>query len=183
MTDSLLPPSSPVLNALKYLLLVLVGFALASFASGGAVTLAYAVDKHVFGGNAHFNLDFLSVLVISMFIAMFAALPAFLVVLAGEFGNIRSLIYYAVAGALIGGGESFIFYDRPWYPYVGIGFGLVAGAIYWLLAGRVAGQVEGDSRLSPRHKPVLVAGYVVLAVASGATTLFTFYPAILDIFI
>jgi hypothetical protein len=72
-------------------------------------------------------------------IGIYAALPALLAVTIGEVRRIQHRLYYIIAATLIGMGlPVFVGLDR-WYILVGLGFGPVAGLIYWFVAGRNAG--------------------------------------------
>ena len=85
-----------------------------------------------------------------IFISGFALLPALLVVLITEAFNIRSVLAYALGGALVGLAcyLGLIPFDPQTMRFDGIvhrhleimtGAGIVAGLIYWLIAGRNAG--------------------------------------------
>jgi len=74
---------------------------------------------------------------------------------------IRSLLFYALAGALVGAAcyLSLVPFDPDSWSFHGVirrelevmtGAGIVAGLVYWLIAGRNAG---GWRRLPPREAP------------------------------
>jgi hypothetical protein len=80
--------------------------------------------------------------VISYMIAIFAALPASATIAVGEFRRWRMWWYYSIAGSLTGLALGSIFQPPSFFPWLGVSFGIVSGAIYWLLAGRAAGLEE-----------------------------------------
>ena len=95
------------------------------------------------GFNILFGLGFI-------FFSGFALLPALIVVLITEAFYIRSILAYAIGGALVGAAcyLSLIPFDPETMKFDGIirqhleimtGAGIVAGLIYWMIAGRSAG--------------------------------------------
>ncbi|MFB9266230.1 hypothetical protein ACFFWD_24275 [Bradyrhizobium erythrophlei] len=85
-----------------------------------------------------------------IFISGFALLPALIVVLITEAFYIRSVLAYAVGGALVGAAcyLGLVPFDPDTLRFEGIvrrhleimtGAGIVAGLVYWLIAGRSAG--------------------------------------------
>jgi hypothetical protein len=85
-----------------------------------------------------------------IFISGFALLPALIVVAITEAFYVRSLLAYAVGGGLVGLGcyLGLIPFDPETLRFDGIvrrhleimtGAGIVAGLVYWLIAGRNAG--------------------------------------------
>jgi hypothetical protein len=85
-----------------------------------------------------------------IFLSGFALLPALLVVLLTEAFNIRSVLAYAVGGAIVGAAcyLGLVPFDTETLRFDGIirrhleimtGAGIVAGLVYWLIAGRTAG--------------------------------------------
>ena len=85
-------------------------------------------------------------LMVTFFIAVFAACPAALTVAVGEIRSWRMWWYYSIAGSLIGLGLGIMFSGPAFFPYLGVSFGVVSGAIYWWLAGRVAGLADDSPR-------------------------------------
>jgi hypothetical protein len=94
-----------------------------------------------------------------IFISGFALLPALIVVLITEAFYIRSVLAYALGGALVGLAcyLGLIPFDPQTMRFDGIvrrhleimtGAGIVAGLIYWLIAGRNAGAWR-----LPRRRP------------------------------
>ena len=85
-----------------------------------------------------------------IFFSGFALIPALVVVVITEAFNIRSVIAYALGGAVVGLAcyLGLIPYDTTTMSFDGIvrrhlevmtGAGIVAGLIYWVIAGRKAG--------------------------------------------
>jgi hypothetical protein len=85
-----------------------------------------------------------------LFISGFALLPALIVVLITEAFYVRGALTYAVGGALVGAAcyLGLIPFDPNTLQFDGIvrrhleimtGAGIVAGLVYWLVAGRTAG--------------------------------------------
>ena len=85
-----------------------------------------------------------------IFISGFALLPALIVVLITEAFYIRGVLTYAVGGALVGAAcyLGLVPFDPETLQFDGIvrrhleimtGAGIVAGLVYWMIAGRNAG--------------------------------------------
>ena len=85
-----------------------------------------------------------------IFISGFALLPALIVVLITEAFYIRSILAYAIGGALVGAAcyLGLVPFDPDTMRFDGIvrrhleiltGAGIVAGLVYWMIAGRSAG--------------------------------------------
>jgi hypothetical protein len=85
-----------------------------------------------------------------IFITGFALLPAAVIALITEAFSIRSMLAYALGGALVGVAcyLSLVSFDTETWRFTGIvrrhmeimtGAGIVAGLVYWLIAGRNAG--------------------------------------------
>jgi hypothetical protein len=85
-----------------------------------------------------------------LFISGFALLPAMIVALITEAFAIRGLLFYGLGGAVIGAGcyLSLVPFDPETLAFQGIvrrelevmtGAGIVAGLVYWVIAGRNAG--------------------------------------------
>ncbi len=85
-------------------------------------------------------------LMITFFIAVFAATPAALTVAVGEIKSWRMWWYYSLAGSLIGLVLGFMFKGPAFFPYLGLVLGVGSGGIYWKLAGSVAGLGDDPSR-------------------------------------
>jgi hypothetical protein len=96
-----------------------------------------------------------------IFVSGFALLPAMIMALITEAFAIRSLLFYAVAGALVGAAcyLSLVPFDPDSWSFHGVirrelevmtGAGIVAGLVYWVVAGRNAGAWR---RLPPQGAP------------------------------
>jgi uncharacterized membrane-anchored protein len=95
-----------------------------------------------------------------IFVSGFALLPAMLVVLITEAFYIRGLLTYALGGAVVGLAcyLGLVPFDPATMHFDGIvrrhleivtGAGIVAGVIYWMIAGRNAGAWRGSRRTPP----------------------------------
>ena len=95
-----------------------------------------------------------------IFISGFALLPATILAIITEAFSIRSVLVYAIGGALVGAAcyLGLIPFDTETMHFDGIirrhleimtGAGIVAGLVYWLIAGRHAGAW----RLPPPRRP------------------------------
>ena len=102
-----------------------------------------------------------------IFLSGFALLPALIVVLITEAFYIRSVLAYAIGGALVGAAcyLGLIPFDPATMKFDGIirrhleimtGAGIVAGLVYWVIAGRNAG-VWRESPKPLRPPPPLPA--------------------------
>jgi hypothetical protein len=89
-----------------------------------------------------------------IFVSGFALLPALIMALVTEAFSIRSILFYGLGGALFGLGVYLAFtqFDASAMTFVGVerrelevmtGAGIVAGLVYWLIAGRRAGMWRG----------------------------------------
>ena len=98
-----------------------------------------------------------------IFLSGFALLPAMIVVLITEAFYVRGVLTYAVGGAIVGAAcyLGLVPFDPATMRFDGIvrrhleimtGAGIVAGLIYWMIAGRNAG-VWRLPRRSPRQPP------------------------------
>src|SRR4051794_9323865 len=85
-----------------------------------------------------------------IFLSGFALLPALIVVLITEAFYIRSILAYAIGGAVVGAAcyLGLVPFDTDTMRFDGVvrrhleimtGAGIVAGLIYWMIAGRSAG--------------------------------------------
>jgi len=96
-----------------------------------------------------------------IFVSGFALIPALLIALITEALSIRSVLAYAIGGGLVGAAcyLGLVPFDPETFHFEGIvrrhleiltGAGIVAGLLYWLIAGRNAGRWrETSSRLRP----------------------------------
>jgi hypothetical protein len=95
-----------------------------------------------------------------IFISGFALLPAMIIALITEAFAIRSALAYAIGGALVGVAAylSLVPFDTDTLRFEGIvrrhmeimtGAGIVAGLVYWMIAGRNAGTWRAPPRRLP----------------------------------
>ena len=133
------------------LFVVAFGFLMACFVAGIIVVVAVLYPEiSDFGG----QIDQSAINVVIgfgfIFISGFALLPALIVVLLTEAFYIRSVLAYAVGGAIVGAAcyLGLVPFDTETLQFDGIvrrhleimtGAGIVAGLIYWMIAGRTAG--------------------------------------------
>jgi hypothetical protein len=134
------------------ILVILVALLLASFAAGLVVTLAVLfptfsdldlgmADRGAFNAVIVFG---------AIFVSGFALIPALLLVIISEGVGIRSFVFYATAGAVAG----FVIYwsfaaadfgalsvnsNTRREAEIMTGAGIIAGMVYWAIAGRGAG--------------------------------------------
>jgi hypothetical protein len=99
-----------------------------------------------------------------IFVSGFALLPALIVVLITEAFYVRGVLTYAIGGALVGAAcyLGLVPFDPSTFRFDGIirrhleimtGAGIVAGLVYWLIAGRTAGAWREPRRLPPPALP------------------------------
>ena len=100
-----------------------------------------------------------------IFISGFALLPALIIALITEAFSIRSALAYAVGGALVGLAcyLGLVPFDPETLHFEGIvrrhleimtGAGIVAGLVYWMVAGRTAGAWRAPPRRPPPPPPM-----------------------------
>jgi len=100
-----------------------------------------------------------------IFISGFALLPALVIALITEAFSIRGVLAYALGGALVGLAcyLSLVPFDTDTWRFEGIvrrhleimtGAGIVAGLVYWMIAGRTAGAWREPRRLPPSPPPL-----------------------------
>jgi hypothetical protein len=138
------------------LIVIAFAFLAASFAAGVVVVAAVMypelssldlgpVDRDALAVMAGFGF---------IFVSGFALLPALIMVLVTEAFTIRSLLFYALGGALFGLGVYLAYtpFDTTAMSFAGVdrrelevmtGAGIVAGLVYWAIAGRRAGAWRG----------------------------------------
>ena len=99
-----------------------------------------------------------------IFISGFALLPAMIIALVTEAFHIRSALAYAVGGAVVGLAcyLGLVPFDPQTLRFEGIvrrhleimtGAGIVAGIVYWMIAGRSAGAWREPPRRLPPPMP------------------------------
>jgi hypothetical protein len=144
------------MSLLLRLIVIFLAFLAASFAAGVIVVVAVMypevssldlgpMDRDAFAIMAGFGF---------IFVSGFALLPAIIMALVTEAFTIRSIIFYALGGALFGLGVYLAFtpFDMSAMTFSGVdrrelevmtGAGIVAGLVYWAIAGRNAGAWRG----------------------------------------
>jgi hypothetical protein len=144
------------MSLLWRLIVIAFAFLAASFAAGVVVVVAVMypelssldlgpVDRDALAVMAGFGF---------IFVSGFALLPALIMALVTEAFTIRSLLFYALGGALFGLGVYLAYtpFDTTAMSFAGVdrrelevmtGAGIVAGLVYWAIAGRRAGAWRG----------------------------------------
>jgi hypothetical protein len=100
-----------------------------------------------------------------IFVSGFALVPATIVVLITEAFSIRGALTYAVGGGIVGLAcyLGLVRFDPDTLQFEGIvrrhleimtGAGIVAGVVYWMIAGRNAGAWRGSTPLLRRPPPL-----------------------------
>jgi hypothetical protein len=100
-----------------------------------------------------------------IFLSGFALLPALIVVLITEAFYVRGVLTYAVGGAIVGAAcyLGLVPFDPTTLQFDGVvrrhleimtGAGIVAGLVYWLIAGRTAGAWREPPRPLPPPPPL-----------------------------
>jgi phosphotransferase system glucose/maltose/N-acetylglucosamine-specific IIC component len=100
-----------------------------------------------------------------IFITGFALLPAAIIALITEAFSIRSMLAYAIGGAIVGAAcyLSLVPFDTSTWSFNGIvrrhmeiltGAGIVAGLVYWAIAGRNAGAWREPPFRHPKPPPL-----------------------------
>jgi hypothetical protein len=149
------------MRLISRILVILVAFLVACMAA--AVVLAIGVAAPDFSGIdsdpvervSFFGFAFLA----TGYGVAAALLPALIAILLAEIAGIRSVLYYGLAGALLGLASFYsvdlsaalenttdiapVAYGLP----LAAAAGLVGGLVYWLIAGRKVGQWRGDQAL------------------------------------
>ena len=130
---------------------VLFAFALACLAAAAATTLALLFPGWAGEFDQPVDQQILAVMVglSAVFFSLYAMLPAMLIIAVAEGFRLRSVMFYALAGAALALGLSYGWDLRllrnPDDDLGGRGVeimaaaGIVAGFVYWALAGRRAG--------------------------------------------
>jgi hypothetical protein len=148
------------------LFVIAFAFLLACFVAGIIVVGAVLYPEISDFGNAPIDQSAIDIVLGFgfIFISGFALLPALIVVLITEAFYIRGVLTYAVGGAIVGAAcyLGLIPFDPDTMHFEGIvrrhmeimtGAGIVAGLVYWLVAGRTAGAWREPRRLPPPPLP------------------------------
>ena len=150
------------MSLIGHLFAILIGLLLACFAAGMVIVLAVLFPDWSDMALGPIDPDALNVMFAFgfIFVSGFALIPALLIVLVTEVFGIRGGLTYAVGGALTGLAcyLGLVPFDPATMNFDGIvrrhleimmGAGVVAGAVYWLIAGRNAGRWRESPPLPP----------------------------------
>src|SRR6476619_5870113 len=134
------------------LFVILFGFLASCFVAGMIVVGAVLYPEFSDLGTGPIDQNAINVVLSFgfIFISGFALLPALMVVLITEAFYVRGALTYAVGGALVGAAcyLGLVPFDPTTLHFEGIvrrhleiltGAGIVAGLVYWMIAGRTAG--------------------------------------------
>jgi hypothetical protein len=134
------------------LFVIFFGFLAACFVAGMIVVVAVLYPEFSDLGSGTINQSAINVVLGFGFIFLsgFALLPALIVVLITEAFYVRGVLSYAVGGAIVGCAcyLGLVPFDPATLHFDGIvrrhleimtGAGIVAGLVYWMIAGRTAG--------------------------------------------
>jgi len=148
------------------LFLIAFGFLAACLVAGMVVVAAVLFPEFRDIGAGPLDQSVFQVLIAFgfIFISGFALLPAAIVALLTEAFSIRSVLAYAIGGALVGAAcyLSLVPFDTDTWRFDGIvrrhleimtGAGIVAGLMYWVIAGRTAGSWREPPRRPPPPLP------------------------------
>jgi hypothetical protein len=135
------------------LFVVFFAFLLACFAAGAIVVVAVLYPEFSDLGQGEIDQSAINVVIGFGFIFLsgFALLPALIVVLITEAFYIRGVLTYAIGGAVVGAAcyLGLVPFDPQTMQFDGIvrrhleimtGAGIVSGLVYWMIAGRNAGN-------------------------------------------
>ena len=145
---------------------ILFGFLAACLVAGMIVVLAVLFPEFSDLGNGPIDPGALNIVLGFgfIFISGFALLPAMVVVAITEAFYIRSALAYAVGGGVVGLAcyLGLVPFDPAILRFDGIirrhleimtGAGIVAGLVYWMIAGRNAGAWRAPRRVLPPVPP------------------------------
>jgi hypothetical protein len=135
------------------ILVILFACLLASLAAGLVVSLAVLIPMVGDLALGPYGESVLGVVVTfgALFVSAYALAPLLLVIVCAEAFAIRALLFYALGGALMGAVLYFNYSGWSGRAFTAGGFarrelevmaaaGIVAGLVYWAIAGRTAGK-------------------------------------------
>jgi hypothetical protein len=150
-----------IMSLIGRIIVILFAFCVASMVGGTIIIFSILFPELSAMDTGMVNPDAINVLIGFGFIFFsgFALIPALIVVVITETFNIRAVLAYALGGAVVGLAcyLGLIPYDATTMTFDGIvrrhlevmtGAGIIAGLIYWVIAGRNAGRWK-----QPRHLP------------------------------
>ncbi|OQW56694.1 MAG: hypothetical protein A4S14_21165 [Proteobacteria bacterium SG_bin9] len=144
------------------IIVIFVAFCAACFAAGAIIVMAVIFPEW---SDVRLGLDDGTFAIITtigfVFVSGFALLPALVAAVITEGFSIRSVLFYAVCGAVVGavcylGMANF---DAATMSFNGLirrelevmsGAGVIAGLVYWMIAGRNAGRWRETPPSQPR---------------------------------
>jgi hypothetical protein len=145
-----------------HLFAIAIGFFAACLVAGMIIVIAVLFPEFSDLGSGPVDQGVFQILIAFgfIFISGFALLPAAIIALLTEAFSIRSVLAYAIGGAVVGAAcyLSLVPYDTETWQFNGIvrrhmeimtGAGIVAGLVYWMIAGRTAGAWRASSRRPP----------------------------------
>jgi len=148
------------------LFVIALGFLAACLVAGTIIVVAVLFPEFSDLGTGPVDQGVFQILIAFgfIFVSGFALLPASIIALLTEAFSIRSVLAYALGGAVVGAAcyLSLVPYDTDAWQFNGIvrrhmeimtGAGIVAGLIYWMIAGRNAGAWRASSRRPPPLPP------------------------------
>jgi hypothetical protein len=167
-----------VFTLLGRLAIILVGYVAAVLAASATIHLLFLGSQGFSAGQTIWIITgslIFSIPFVALFVAYFAFVPSVIAILLGEVLAARNWLFYAIAGAGVGLVVVSIFaYGangmyavsdavepglQPENPDAGfpgvsaamalIAGGIVAGVVYWVVAGRLAGSWRGPSQKMP----------------------------------
>jgi hypothetical protein len=135
---------------------ILFAYAVASLVTGFVVQASLLIPD---AQTTYVDANYVSFgFLIAFMIAWFASFPAALAITIGEYFRFRMWRYYSVSGSIIGLALGLLFQPPAFFPYLGAGFGIVSGLIYWFLAGRHESLTDAAA-----HKAIaLIMGLVAM---------------------
>ena len=144
--------------------IVLFGFLCACVAAAGVVTLALELPlwNELTARPASQQGAAVFVALTAVFFSIYAMLPAMLIIALAEGFRLRSVLFYALAGAVLALGLSYGWDLRLLHGLeddlggrgaeIMAAVGIVGGFVYWVLAGRNAGVWRGPPFHSPQAR-------------------------------
>ena len=151
-----------MISAIKRFLIIVLAYAAAVLiaAVGGAAVILLTDPT----GN--FDPGFLVFAgIAAIFIGIFTAIPAALLVCLAEYWPIRSLWYYIAVAVVAGLVLGRVFATEWWLPLVGASLGVASGGAYWAIAGRHAGVLKKPETARAQTHLLLLLGTSVIIVA------------------
>jgi phosphotransferase system glucose/maltose/N-acetylglucosamine-specific IIC component len=147
------------------LFVIFIAFLFACLVAGMIVVGAVLYPEFSDLGTGPIDQSAINVVLGFIFISGFALLPALIVVLITEAFYVRGVLTYAVGGAIVGAAcyLGLIPFDPETLHFDGIvrrhleimtGAGIVAGLVYWMIAGRTAGVWREPPRPSRPPPPL-----------------------------